>query len=604
MENIEIGRLLGEVADLLEIQEANPFRVRAYRNAVRTVRAHPTPLRKLVSQNADLSALPSIGKGIAANIKELVESGELDLLHELAAEVPPGLIEVKRVPGIGPKKARRLWQELGIESVEDLKEAAEQGEVSQLPGFGPKTEQVILRGIRNLPVRLTLGEADALLEPLLEHLVADISIKKLAVAGSYRRRKETVGDIDILALAGDAHAASEALVTFPGVASVVGAGPTKTSIKLRSGVQVDFRVVPSDSWGAALVYFTGSKEHNVILRKRALARQLKLSEYGVFRAGEEPTEADEELSQADEEPARTGDKLAGTGEEPAREGAAIAAATEEEVYEALDLAWIPPELRAGREEFSPAEAGALPRLVEQPDLRGDLHMHSTWSDGRSSIKEMVRACAGRGYEYMAITDHSKALAMVQGLDAEKLRLQWGEIAEIQAAFPEIRILRGMEVDILKDGTLDLEDEMLEELDVVIVSVHSFFGLDQAEQTRRVLKALSHPRAMILGHPTGRIINRRPPIQIDIDEILQACASFGVAVEVNSHPHRLDLKDTHLARARELGVPVVVSTDAHRTGELDLVRYGIEQARRAWLGPEHVLNTRRLDDFLPALRSAD
>ncbi len=586
MENIEIVRVLDEVADLLEIQQANPFRVRAYRNAVRTIGAHASPLRKLVEQGADLTALPSIGKGMADNIRELVESGRLAMLEEMAAEIPPGLVELMRLPGVGPRKARKLWDELGVESIDDLEEVASEGRVAELPGFGVKTQDRILSGIRNYrtnTARFRLGEVDKLLPPLIEHLQAVPGISRLEVAGSYRRRKETVGDIDILVLADDARAASDALTGFSGVESVIGAGGTKTSVRLRSGLQVDLRVVPAESWGAALIYFTGSKEHNIRLRRRALERRLRVSEYGVFTIPEESL----------------GDALGERG--IASEGQVVAGATEEEVYRALDLSWLPPEMRRDRGEFPASDAGELPHLVERSDLRGDVHMHSTWSDGRASLEKMAGACVARGYEYMAITDHSKALAMVEGLDAAKLRRQWDEIAEVQAAHPQIRILRGMEVDILRDGSLDLEDEMLERLDVVIISVHSFFGLERPRQTARVLKALAHPRSMIFGHPTGRIINRRGPIDVDIDDILHACAEFGVAVEVNSHPHRLDLKDSHLWRARELGVPVVVTTDAHRPDDLDLAHYGIEQARRAWLTPEHVLNTRGADDFLAALR---
>lgn len=586
MENIEIVRVLDEVADLLEIQQANPFRVRAYRNAVRTINAHASPLRKLVEQGADLTELPSIGKGLADNIRELVESGRLTMLEEMAAEIPPGLVELMRLPGVGPKKARKLWDELGVESIDDLEEVAGEGRVAELPGFGLKTQDRILRGIRNYrtsTTRFRLGEVDKLLPPLIEHLQGTPGITRLEVAGSYRRRKETVGDIDILVLADDARAASDALSGFSGVESVIGAGGTKTSVRLRSGLQVDLRVVPPESWGAALIYFTGSKEHNIRLRRRALERKLRVSEYGVFTIPEESL----------------GDMLGERG--IASEGEMVAGGTEEEVYRALDLSWLPPEIRRDRGEFPASDAGELPHLVESSDLRGDVHMHSDWSDGRVSLETMVEACVARGYEYMAITDHSKALAMVEGLDAAKLRRQWDEIAEVQAARPEIRILRGLEVDILRDGSLDLEDEMLDQLDVVIISVHSFFGMERARQTSRILKALAHPRSMIFGHPTGRIINRRGPIDVDIDDILHACAEFGVAVEVNSHPHRLDLKDSHLWRARELGVSVVVATDAHRPDDLDLAHYGIEQARRAWLTPEHVLNTRGVDDFLKALQ---
>jgi len=582
VENVEIGQILREVADLLEITEANPFRVRAYRNAIRTVETHAVPLRKLVEEEADLTELPAIGKGMAENIVEIVSTGGLAVLDELSEHVPSSLIQLMRLPGVGPKKAKKLWDELGIETIEGLEEAAQEGRVAGLAGFGEKTQAKILTGIeqyRQNTSRFLLAEADELLEPLVRHLRGVEGVTKLEVAGSYRRRRDTVGDVDLLALAADPAAVSEALTTFPSVEQVIGAGGTKTSVRLRSGLQVDLRVVPDESWGAALVYFTGSKEHNIRLRQRALDRGLRVSEYGVFRIPE---------SEDGETPAERG---------RASEGEMVAGATEEDVYAALELAWLPPEMREDRGELAAALAGDLPDLIERGDLRGDLHMHSTWSDGRATIEEMLEACVARGYEYFAITDHSKALAMVEGLDAKRLRMQWAEIEGIQKRHPEIRILRGMEVDILKDGTLDLEDAMLERLDLVIVSVHSFFGLPAAEQTARVLKALEHPAVDLFGHPTGRILNRRPPIDVDIDEILRACAEHGVAVEINSHPHRLDLRDTHAWRARELGVPVALTTDAHRTRELDLVTYGVEQGRRAWLTKEDVLNTKPLDELL-------
>lgn len=586
MENVEIARVFREVADLLEIQQANPFRVRAYRNAVRTIEAHAVPLRKLVAQGADLTELASIGKGMAENIQEVVDTGGLSVLDELLEEIPEGVVELMRLPGLGPKKARKLWDELGVESIADLEAAASEGRVAELSGFGKRTEERILQGIQQYRAhtsRFRLGDVDELLPPLLEHLEAAPGLQRLEVAGSYRRRRETVGDIDLLALADDAIGVSEALTGFSGVEHVIGAGGTKTSVQLRSKLQVDLRVVPPESWGAALIYFTGSKEHNIKLRQRALERGLRVSEYGVF---EIPKGA-------------IGDALGERG--VASEGRMVAGDTEEAVYASLGLPWFPPEMREDRGEIALADGGSeLPRLVEQADLKGDLHMHTTWSDGRASLEEMVSACEARGYEYLAITDHSRALAMVEGLDAEKLQRQWVELEEVQDRHPGIRILRGMEVDILKDGSLDLEDEMLERLDIIVISVHSYFGLPAAEQTERVLKALAHPGPKIFGHPTGRIINRRDPIEIDIDEILHACVECGVAVEVNSHPNRLDLRDIHLWRARELGVPVLINTDAHRPGELDLAHYGVEQARRAWLSPEHVLNTRGVEDLLAGL----
>ena len=583
MENVEIAAILREVADLLEIQEANPFRVRAYRNAVRTIEAYAVPMRKLVEEGADLTELPAIGKGMAQNIEELVRAGELSVLNQLSEEIPASLIELMKLPGLGPKKARKLWDELGIETMEALEEAAAAGRIATLAGFGEKTQARILEGIaryRTDVSRFRLVEADELLPPLLAYLEGTPGLQRLEVAGSYRRRLETIGDIDLLALAEDPAALSERLISFPSVAEVLGAGETKTSVTLRSGLQVDLRVVPPESWGAALIYFTGSKEHGIKLRQRALDRKLRISEYGVFEIPESEAETEERGR--------------------ASEGRMVAGETEEDVYAAVDLPFIPPAMREDRGEIEAAAAGELPRLIEIGDLRGDLQMHSTWSDGRNTLEEMLVACAARGYEYFAITDHSKALAMIEGLDAAKLRKQWAEIEEIAARHPEIRILKSMEVDILRDGSLDLEDEMLERLDLVVASIHSYFGLPRDEQTARVLRAVGHPEVNILAHPTGRLINRRAPIELDIDEVLKAALEHDVAVELNAQPDRLDLKDTQLMRARELGVKVVISTDAHRTDELDLIHYGVEQARRAWLTPSDVLNTLPLDQLLEAL----
>jgi DNA polymerase (family 10) len=585
MENVEIAAVLKEVADLLEIQEANPFRVRAYRNAVRTIEAHAVPMRKLVEEEADLTELPAIGKGMAQNIEELVSTGELSVLSQLSEEIPASLIELMRLPGLGPKKARKLWDELGIETMEALEEAAAEGRIATLAGFGEKTQARILEGIaqyRTNVSRFRLVEADELLPPLLAYLEETPGLQRLEVAGSFRRRLETIGDIDLLALADDPTALSERLTEFPSVAKILGAGGTKTSVTLRSGLQVDLRVVPAESWGAALIYFTGSKEHGIKLRQRALDRGLRISEYGVFKIPESESGTDAE------ERGR------------ASEGEMVAGETEEDVYAAVELPFIPPAMREDRGEIEAAAAGELPRLIEIDDLRGDLQMHSNWSDGRNTLEEMLEACASRGYEYFAITDHSKALAMIEGLDAAKLRKQWAEIDEIAPRHPEIRVLKSMEVDILRDGTLDLEDEMLEQLDLVVVSIHSYFGLPRDEQTERVLCAVRHPEVNVLAHPTGRLINRRAPIELDIDEVLQVCAAHDVAVELNAQPDRLDLKDTQLVRARELGVKVVISTDAHRTDELELIHYGVEQARRAWLTPGDVLNTLPLGDLLEAV----
>jgi DNA polymerase (family 10) len=581
MENVEIAAVLKEVADLLEIQDANPFRVRAYRNAVRTVQTQAIPLRKLVADGADLTELPAIGKEMARHIEELVQTGQATVLQELTEQVPASLVQLMRLPGLGPKKARKLWDELGIETIEELEKMARAGLIATLPGFGQKTEQTILEGIeryRRRVGRFGLLEVDELLKPLLEHMSGAKGLDRLEVAGSYRRRLETIGDIDLLASGAAPGDLMQRLADYSGVAKTLVLGETKTSVSLRSDLQVDLRVVPAESYGAALVYFTGSKEHNIKLRQRALDRGLRVSEYGVFRIPEGAT--DESL---------------------ASEGEMVAGETEEDVYAAVGLPWIFPEMREDRGEIKAAETDRLPNLIEIRDILGDLQMHSTWSDGKNTIEEMLETCASRGYEYLAMTDHSKSLAMIGGLDAARLTQQWEEIDEIAARHEEICILKSMEVDILKDGTLDLEDDMLEQLDLVVVSIHSFFNLSQAEQTDRVLAALHHPQVNVLAHPTGRVINRRDPIQLDIDEVLRAAADLGVAVELNAHPSRLDLKDTHLMRARELGVKIVISTDAHRAAELDLMHYGVEQARRAWLESDDVLNTLPLKDFLAAIR---
>ena len=603
MENVEIADVLDGVADLLEIRQANPFRVRAYRNARRTVETHAVPMRKLVEEGADLTSLPAIGKEMARHIEELVTTGELSIYVELSEDIPPSLIELMRLPGVGPKKARKLWDELGVESIDQLEEAARAGRVARVDGFGEKSQAKILEGIesyREHTSRWRLAEAEQVVEPLLRFLRESGHFERLEVAGSYRRRRETVGDIDLLALASDPTAASERLVKYPSVSQVLGRGETKTSVQLRSGLQVDLRIVPPESYGAALVYFTGSKAHNIRLRQRALERDLRISEYGVFRPRPAPGEDGEdgaEEGSAEPEAAEGGAAKARAAEGRASEGDLVAGATEEDVYAAVELAWIPPEIREDRGELQAADDGSLPELVTLEDLRGDLQMHSTWSDGRHTIEEMLEACAERGYEYIALTDHSQALAMIEGLDEEKLLRQWEELKEVEARHPEIRVLRSLEVDILQDGSLDLSDEMLARLDLVVVSVHSFFRLDPDEQTERILRAVRHPEADILAHPTGRIINRRDPIAYDVDAVLQACAEEGVAVELNAQPDRLDLKDDHLHRARELGVRVVISTDAHRIRELDFMPWGVEQARRAWLEPRHVLNTLPLEELL-------
>jgi DNA polymerase (family 10) len=595
MDNVEIAHTLAEVADILEIQGENTFRIRAYRNAVRTVEVQTVPLARLVEQGTPLTQLPGIGKEMASHIKEMVTTGTLVYRDELLAQFPRALIDLMRLPGLGPKKARRLWDELGIDSVESLEAAGKAGRIAGLSGFGAKSQEKILAGIeewKKRGERQLLWDAERYVRPLIAYLEGAPGVLRLEAAGSYRRRKETVGDIDLLAASLEPRPVMERFLAYPQVQSVLGSGDTKTSVVLGAGLQVDLRVVPPDCFGAALVYFTGSKEHNVKLRRRGVERGLKISEYGVFQVAPGEAVDPEALAEAPAVPAVPVDAV---------DAVCIAGKTEEEVYAAVGLPWIPPELREDHGEIEAAARGPLPRLVEVADLKGNLHMHSTWSDGKSTIEEMVTACAARGWEYAAITDHSKALPMVQGLDAVRAREQWLEIDAVRARHPEILLLRGMEIDILADGELDLEDELLAELDIVVVSVHSRFELPEAEQTARVLKALRHPAVQVFAHPTGRLINRRRPIAIDMDRVIDEAVRLGVTLELNSNPHRLDLKDTHLRLARERGAKILISTDAHRTTELDLMRCGVEQARRAGLEPRHVVNTLPREEFLRAIR---
>ncbi len=580
MENREIAAVFGEVADLLQLQDANPFRVRAYRNAARVVGEEPTPLAKRLAAGEDLTRLPSIGREMAAHIEELVETGELSLLDDLGTEVPRSLVEVMALPGLGPKKAAKLWKELGVETVEDLAAAVQAGTVAGLAGFGRKTELRLARAIAQRARRrgrFKLVEADREARRLLEHLESVESIRRVEIAGSFRRRRETVGDLDVLAVSSTPDEVMGSFTGYPEVSEVQSAGDTRATVILKSGLQVDLRAVPAKSYGAALIYFTGSKPHNIKLRQRALDRGMHLSEYGLFEAG----------------------KLG--SEDEASTGRFVSGKTEKAVYRALDLPWIPPELREDRGEIEAAAGKRLPHPIELGDVRGDLQMHSTWSDGKSSIEEMAVAAAERGYEYIAMTDHSPYLKVVGGLDAGRLRLQRGEIETVQARHPEIRILQGQEVDILADGSLDQVDEALAELDLVVAAVHSQYDLPPAEQTRRIVKALRHPAVQILAHPTARKINQRAGMDFDLDAVLECALEEGVAVELNALPSRLDLRDTHLIKAREMGVKIVISTDAHHTRDLDAMHYGVDQARRAWLEPRHVLNTLPLPDLLSKLR---
>lgn len=585
MTNDQIARTLGELADLLEIQGANPFRIRAYRNAIRTLQGLTRPVSAMHSEGEVLTDLPGIGKDLAAHIIELLETGGLTLLEEVSQEVPRSLIELTRLEGLGPKKAQKLWKELGVVSVDMLELALNDGKIAQLEGFGARSAQKLhgaLEAHRRHTGRTRRLDALQQIEPIVAHVRGLAGVQEVEVAGSLRRGRDTVGDVDLLALApGDADARARIIQQFTeasGVSRVLGAGETKGSVVLETGLQVDLRVLGAESWGAALHYFTGSMEHNVEIRRRARRRGLTVSEYGVFR---------------------------GEGEDAQR----IGGATEEEVFHAVGLAWIPPVLRENRGEIEAAilpggdepTGPGLPTLVRPEDIRGDMHMHTTWSDGKHSVVEMARACEARGYTWMAITDHSQSLTVAGGLTPERLRAQATEIAEAQAQLPGIRIFQGCEVDILKDGTLDLPEDALDALDLVLIAVHTHFELDEAAQTERVLRAMGHPRVHALVHPTGRLLGRRDPYPVDIEAILQAARTHDVAVELNANPWRLDLHDRHLHRAMELGVEVVVNTDAHAVDQLAFMGPGLEQARRGWLEARHLVNTRNADSMVSWLR---
>lgn len=583
--NADIAAELENVADLLDIQGDNPFKIRAYRNAARMIRGHSQSLCELLERGEDLTALPHIGKDMAAYITEVVTTGHLKRLEDLEKTAPPTLVELMHVAGLGPKRAQVLWKQLGITSIADLEKAARKGKIAALPRFGAKTEQKILESLQQKKAfgnRFLLADAEQTVTLLVEHLVRNPAVQKLEVAGSYRRRKETVGDIDILAVSEHPNDVMDHFAAYPRVAKILAKGETRSTIYLQSGLQVDLRVMPAKSFGAALLYFTGSKEHNIRLRARAEKMGLRISEYGVFK----------KPKRASKSKARKEDPWAGTW---------IAGNTERDVYAAVDVPSIPPELREDRGEIDAALAGKLPKLVTIDDIRGDLQMHTTWSDGKDSVEDMIAACADRGYEYMAITDHGPALRMVRGLDPERLQKQLKEITAVEKKYPGTRALRSMEVDIHPDGSLDLADQYLEQLDVVVVSVHSNFALRPAEQTRRILTALRHPRAHILAHPTGRILNKRPPMQFNMDDVLRCAADHNVALEINAQPDRLDINENHLFRARELGVKLVVSTDAHAAEQLAFMRYGVDQARRGWLSKRDVLNTLPLPRFLKAIQ---
>jgi len=560
MKNAEIVALFSEIADYLEVKGENPFRVRAYRRAAQAIEGLAEDIAALAARDG-LQELPGIGKDLAAKIWEYLSTGAIQYLDGLRAEIPAGVIEMLGIHGVGPRTAKLLYDQVGVDSVEKLEALAQAHKLAGLPGIQAKTEENILKGIavwRSGRERMPLGAALLLAEDILPRLRALPEVRQIEAAGSLRRMKETVKDIDILVTSASPARVMEVFVGLPNVTEILAHGETKSRVRLREGIQTDLRVVEPESFGAALQYFTGSKQHNIRVRELAQRRGLKVSEYGVF-----------------EEQANR--RLAGK--------------TEEEVYAAVGLPWIPPELREDGGEVEAALEGRLPPLVSLADIRGDLQMHSTWSDGAHPLAELVEGVRAKGYRYMALTDHSRAVTVAGGMTEERLLRMVEEVRALNGRLRGFRILAGCEVDILGDGGLDFPDEILRRLDIVLVSVHSRFKMPRGEMTARIVKAVSHPLVHILAHPTGRLIGERAAYEVDMEAVLAAARQAGTAVEINASPSRLDLNDHQARRAKDLGVPVVISTDAHAIGQLDFMRFGVSVARRAWLAPADVLNTR-------------
>jgi len=557
MHNDEIAQIFDQLADLLEIDEANPFRVRAYRDAARMLRGLSEEVSDMLERGEDLADLPTIGKDLAGKIQEIVDTGRLQVLEDMKRTVPPGLAELTKLPGFGPKRVKRVYDELGIRTVEAMRKAAEQGELQKLPGFGAKTEAKILsyfQSDRSSDMRTRLFDAEKIAERIVRHLTAIAKPADICVAGSYRRQRETVGDLDVLVASNRTREVMDHFVAFDEVSKVDSKGSTRATVHLRSGMQVDCRVVEKASFGAALVYFTGSKAHNISLRKRGVARGLKINEYGAFKG------------------AKT-----------------VAGRTEKEIYAAVGLPFVPPELREDRGEIEAAEKRRLPKIIEISDIRGDLHVHTRASDGRDTIRDMALAAKKRGYAYLAITDHTKHARIAHGLTVKRLEKQIDEIDRLNEELSGVRILKSSEVDILADGSLDLPDATLAKLDLAVCAVHFDFDLSPAKQTERIIRAMDHPAFSILAHPTCRLIGERDPMRVNMERLMDAALGRGCFLEVNGQPERLDLNDIHCRMAKERGLKLALSTDAHTIEQLGLMRFSIGQARRGWLERSDVIN---------------
>jgi DNA polymerase (family 10) len=566
--NSDVADIFTQMADLLEIQGSNVFRVRAYRNAARIVGGLSQSVEDLVGRNEDLTKLPGIGKDLAEKIGEIVRTGKLAVLEKLKGELSPGLGDLMKISGLGPKRVKILYENLGVRDLASLKKAAAEKKISTLPGFGEKTEQTIteeLNRVTGEEKRMRISVAEEIADSLVGYLRKSKGIKDITVAGSYRRRSETVGDLDILATSGKDSDIMKRFVEYGDVQKVLSEGETRSSVLLRTGVHVDLRVVPEASYGAAMHYFTGSKAHNIAVRTLGVRKGLKINEYGVFRGGRR-----------------------------------IAGKTEAEVFNSVGLPLIPPELREDQGEIEAAMRRQLPALLTLKEILGDLHVHTNVTDGRDTLEEMAEAARKRGYRYIAITEHSRHVTVARGLKPEELARRIKEIERFNAR-SHILVLRGIEVDILEDGTLDLPDDILKELDLTVGAVHYKFNLSREKQTERIIRAMDNPYFTILAHPTGRLINERRAYDVDMERLIDAAKQRGCFMELNAHPLRLDLRDADCRMAKEMGVKVAISTDAHSTGDLNLMRFGVGQARRGWLEASDVLNTRSWEELRKLLK---
>ncbi len=569
MHNTEIAAIFNKLADLLEIEDENPFRIRAYRNAARVISSMSKNFSDLVAENADLTEIPGIGERIAEKIKVIVKTQELPQLKDVETHTPAILSELMKIEGLGPKRVKALYNKLHIESTKDLQEAIKKGKVQKLRGFGEKTQQKIKEGLKHVTEyvkHFKLYDIIPIANSITAYLKASKNISSVECAGSYRRKKEIIGDLDFLAIAKKGTDVINHFIQFDEVAEVLSKGTTRSTVRLHSGIQVDLRVLPPISYGAALLYFTGSKAHNIHIRKLALQKKLKINEYGVFKGNKQ-----------------------------------IAGKTEEEVYKSINLPFIPPELREDHGEIEAAQKNKLPKLINLSQICGDLHCHTNATDGHDSLEIMVEAAKNKGYEYIAITDHSKHLAMTHGFDKNALLKQIKLIDRLNNKLKNITILKSIEVDILEDGSLDLPNSILKELDLTVCSIHSKFNLSSKKQTERIFRAMDNPFFNILGHPTGRLINKRQPYDANFEKIMEAAKERNCILEINSQPERLDFNDMYCKMAKDMQLKMVISTDAHSVSELDFMQLGIYQAQRGWLEASDVLNTCRLSEFRNLLK---